>query len=50
MTLDETIHPRVTRRVAANGNDAHLDSKDTLSPGPVEEPIQQIPIPTTTGK
>ena len=50
MTLDETIHPTVERGLAADGNDAHLDSKDSLSPGPVEEPTQQIPIPTTTGK
>ena len=49
MTLDETIHSTVDRGVTTDDNDANSDSNEILSPGPVEEPTQQIPIPTTTG-
>ena len=50
MTLDESIRSIVGRGFAADGNDANVDSNDTLSHAPVVEPTQQIPIPTTTGK
>ena len=49
MTLDETIHSTVNREVTTDDNGAHSDSNEILSPGPVEQPTQQIPIPTTTG-
>ena len=49
MTLDETIHSTVDREVTTDDNDAHSDSNEILSPGPVEEPTQPIPVPTTTG-
>ena len=48
MTLDETIHSTVDRGIVTDDNDAHSDSNEIISPRPVEEPIQQIPIPTTT--
>ena len=51
MTLDETIYSTAVRGVTTDDNDAHShsDSNEILSPTPVEEPTQQIPIPTTTG-
>jgi len=49
MALDETIHSTVDRGVVTDDNDAHSDSNEISSPRPVEESIQQIPIPTTTG-
>ena len=45
------IHSTVVRGVTTDDNDAHShsDSNKILSPRPVEEHTQQIPIPTTTG-
>ena len=49
MTLDETIHSTVDRGVSYNRwQCCTLRCKWDTSPGPVEEPTQQIPVPTTT--
>ena len=49
MTLDETIRSTLDRGVTTDDNDVHSDSNEILSPRPVEDPTQQIPIPTTAG-
>ena len=45
MTLDETIRSTLDRGVTTDDNDVHSDSNEILSPRPVEDPTQQIPIP-----
>lgn len=38
MTINQSVHSIGGRGVALDGNDVNLDSKDTLTPGPGEEP------------